>query len=332
MKLTRAEVRRALVLLALATLALPAALPGAPGAGTEDAAARAVKVTVLSTMLADRDGIGEWGFAAIVEVDGYRLLYDTGARKETVLRNAEELKVDLTDVTDVVLSHHHGDHTGGLMTLRQAMRPRNPAALSRAHVGKGIFEPRRYSGDATGNPMPALRAEYEATGAKMIEHASAERIAPAVWLTGPVKRRFPERNYPKGATIVSASGDVEDSIPEDLSLVVRTRDGLVVVNGCGHAGIGNILAQTREMVPGAPVRAVIGGLHLLDADDRSLEWTAGQMRGAGLKYLLGAHCTGLEAVYRLRALLGLDRRSVVVGAVGSSYSSDAGIDALWLAH
>jgi 7,8-dihydropterin-6-yl-methyl-4-(beta-D-ribofuranosyl)aminobenzene 5'-phosphate synthase len=86
------------------------------------------------------------------------------------------------------------------------------------------------------------------------------------------------------------------------------------------------------MVPGAPVRAVIGGLHLLDADDRSLEWTAGQMRGAGLKYLLGAHCTGLEAVYRLRALLGLDRRSVVVGAVGSSYSSDAGIDALWLAH
>lgn len=332
MSFTRETIRKTVILLAVATLALPAALAGTPQAGTNDVPAKVVKVTVLSTMLADHEGIGEWGFAAIVDVDGLRILYDTGARKETVLRNAEELKVDLTDVSDVILSHHHGDHTGGLMTLRQALRSKNPAALSRAHVGKGIFEPRRYKDDPSGNPMPALRTEYEATGAKMIEHAAAERIAPGVWLTGPVKRRFPERNYPKGSMIVTPSGEVEDSIPEDLSLVVRTQDGLVVVNGCGHAGIGNILAQAREMVPGAPVRAVVGGLHLLDADEKTLEWTAEQMLSAGLQYLLGAHCTGLESVYRLRALLGLDRRSVVVGAVGSSYSTASGIDPLWLAH
>ena len=166
----------------------------------------------------------------------------------------------------------------------------------------------------------------------MIEHSRAYNLAPGVWITGPVARRYPERNWPKGAWIVNARGAVEDSVPEDQSLVIQTRQGLVVVTGCGHAGIGNILAQAREMVPGVPVRAVVGGLHLLDADEKSLAWTAERMREANVGYLLGAHCTGLEAVYRLRELLGLDRRTAVVGAVGSSYSSATGIDPRWLAH
>jgi len=199
-------------------------------------------------------------------------------------------------------------------------------------VARGIFEPRRYAGDESGNPMPALRDEYEATGAKVVEHTKAGMLAPGVWLTGPVARRYPERNWPKSASIVTADGPVQDTIPEDMSLVVQAEDGLIVVTGCGHAGIGNILAQAREMVPGVPVRAVIGGLHLLDADEESLAWTAEQMREAGVANLLGAHCTGLEALYRLRALLGLDRRTAVVGAVGSSYSSVTGIDPRWLAH
>jgi 7,8-dihydropterin-6-yl-methyl-4-(beta-D-ribofuranosyl)aminobenzene 5'-phosphate synthase len=312
---------------ALATfgLALVACLGGALRLPAAEPKAQDVKITVLSTMLADQ-GIGEWGFAALVEVDGYRLLFDTGAREETVLRNAEELKVDLSSVTDVVLSHNHGDHTGGLLKLREALRPKNSGALSVAHVAPGIFLPRRYAGRDTGwTPMSSVRAAYETQGGRVVDHARAERIAPGVWLTGPVTRRHPERNYPPGVTVVTAEGAVEDTVPEDMSLVVDGKDGLVVVTGCGHAGIANILAQAREMVPGASVQAVVGGLHLLDADEKTLGWTADQMRQAGVQRLLGAHCTGIEAVYRLRTLLGLDRRTAVVGAVGSAYSSAAGI-------
>src|SRR5207244_12541809 len=97
--------------------------------------ARSVRVTVRSTMLASR-GIGEWGFAALVEVDGRRILFDTGARPDTVLMNAREMGIDLSGVTDVILSHHHGDHTGGLITLRRAMAERNPQALSWALAAK----------------------------------------------------------------------------------------------------------------------------------------------------------------------------------------------------
>ena len=124
----------------------------------------------------------------------------------------------------------------------------------------------------------------------------------------------------------------EDTIPEDQAVVVTPETGSSWSPGAVMPGIGNILAQAREMVPGVPVRAVMGGLHLFEADEKSLAWTAGRMREAGVQYLLGAHCTGLEAVYRLRALLGLDRRTVVVGAVGSSYSSATGLDPRVLAH
>lgn len=289
--------------------------------------AQDVKITVLSTMLADQ-GIGEWGFAALVEVDGYRLLFDTGARPETVLRNAEELKVDLSGVTDVLLSHNHGDHTGGLVRLRETLRAKNPAALSRAHVGPGIFLPRRAPdrGDAEANRMLATRPAYEAAGGRFVEHPKPEPIAPGVWLTGPIARRHPEKNYPKGVTVLTAEGAQADTVPEDLSLVIDGKDGLVVITGCGHAGIGNVLSQARDMVPGAPVKAVLGGLHLYDADETTLSWTAGQMRQAGVKQLVGAHCTGIEALHRLRDLLGLDRKTAVVGAVGARYSATGGIE------
>src|SRR5689334_19969556 len=110
-------------------------------AAAQPAKVKAAKVTILSTMLTGaRDrGIGEWGFSALVEVDGRRILFDTGARPETVLRNAEELKVDLSVVTDVVLTHWHDDHTGGLLRLREELRKKNPKAVSRTHVGKDFF-------------------------------------------------------------------------------------------------------------------------------------------------------------------------------------------------
>ena len=83
------------------------------------------------------DGIGEWGFAAVVEVDGHRILFDTGARPDTVLNNAKELGVDLSNITDVVLSHNHADHTGGLMTLRRAARGKESGSAFPGSRGEG---------------------------------------------------------------------------------------------------------------------------------------------------------------------------------------------------
>ncbi|MBX9603497.1 MAG: MBL fold metallo-hydrolase [Bryobacteraceae bacterium] len=278
-----------------------------------------LRIQVLSTMLADR-GLGEWGFAALVEADGRRILFDTGARPDTVLQNARELRVDLSNVTDVILSHNHQDHTGGLMTLRKDVMARNPEALSRAHVGKGMFADR---GTAY---ILKMKPEYEAAGGKFVEHEKPVEIAPGVWLTGVVPRPHPERNWSGSSRIRTTDGMVEDNLPEDMSLVIVTAKGLVVLAGCGHAGIVNTLEHARKTIRDEPVHAAIGGFHLFQANDETLRWTARKLREFGTGSFLGAHCTGIEATYKLRELLGLGRKAASVAAVGAVFELGKDMD------
>jgi 7,8-dihydropterin-6-yl-methyl-4-(beta-D-ribofuranosyl)aminobenzene 5'-phosphate synthase len=265
---------------------------------------RSLEVRILSTMLADDAGFGEWGFSALVIADGHRILFDTGAHPDTVLRNVRELNIDLSNVPDVILSHHHIDHTAGLVTLRREY----PNALLRAHVGKGIFLSRPAS------KMPTIKADYESAGGSFIEYDQPREMFPGVWLTGPVPRKYPEKNY--GGS---------DILPEDQSLVIDTDKGLVLISGCGHAGVINTIDYANAKIRRAPLHAAIGGFHLYAASDETLAWTAGKLKEFGLQNLLGAHCTGIEAVYRLRSLTGLDRKTAVVGAVGAGFKLDTGI-------
>jgi 7,8-dihydropterin-6-yl-methyl-4-(beta-D-ribofuranosyl)aminobenzene 5'-phosphate synthase len=320
-------IRIVLVLLALSLANAHARQSSAPGATNAPAAAQvhALKVTVLSTMLVgETTGIGEWGFSALVEADGHRVLLDTGGHADTVLENARDLKIDLSDVQDVILTHNHWDHVSGLLTLRQEMMKKNPAALSRVYVARGIFYSRP-SPEGENNPMIALKKEYEATGGKFIELDKASEIFPGAWLTGPVPRKYPERNWSSTGKVETPAGLVEDTIPEDQSLVLNTPQGLVVITGCGHAGIVNILTFAREQFPNEPVQAVIGGLHLFPATDQQLDWTADRLKDFQVQNLLGAHCTGIEAVYHIRERLALPRSSAVVGSVGSSFVLGEGI-------
>jgi 7,8-dihydropterin-6-yl-methyl-4-(beta-D-ribofuranosyl)aminobenzene 5'-phosphate synthase len=282
---------------------------------------RTLKITILSTMLAD-DGIGEWGFAALVEADGHKILFDTGARPNTVLENARELKINLADVQDVILSHFHDDHTTGLMTLRREFAKSNPTALSRVHVGKGIFLERRGHNP---NPMIAMKKDFESTGGVFIEHENAAELFPGIWLTGPVPRAYPEKNYPAGTEVKIDNAWVEDNIPDDQSLVFNTSHGLVLLSGCGHSGVINTLQYARSIVRPAPVDAAIGGFHLFAASDQTLNWTAAKLKEYQTARILGAHCTGIESVYRLRELLGLTRQTCLVGTVGAVYDLNSGI-------
>jgi 7,8-dihydropterin-6-yl-methyl-4-(beta-D-ribofuranosyl)aminobenzene 5'-phosphate synthase len=312
----------------IATLSL-ASLPSA----AEDALPKvgALRIVILSTMLAN-EGVGEWGFAAYVEADGNRILFDTGARPRTVLENAKELKVDLAGVDVVVLSHNHGDHTGGLVTLRSELARERKGALAVAHVGRGIFWPRPGPAGLETNNALQIKAQYERSGGAFVVHDAPVQLFPGVWLTGPVPRVHPERNWSGLGRVVTDDGEAEDTIPEDQSLVFDTARGLVVLSGCGHAGVVNTALYARKVVREAPLHALLGGFHLFLLDEGGLQWTADQLRPMGVQNLVGAHCTGIEAVYRLRSSLGLARGSAVVGAVGASFELGKGIDARDLAR
>jgi 7,8-dihydropterin-6-yl-methyl-4-(beta-D-ribofuranosyl)aminobenzene 5'-phosphate synthase len=315
-------------LLIKAILALALLLPGVARAGE----LKALKVTVLSTMLADQ-GFGEWGYAALVEADGHGFLFDTGANPDTVLKNAKALGIDLSRVEDVVISHNHDDHTGGLLALRRALMAQNPLALSRAHVSANIFVPRLKADGSDDNGLTPKRAEYERLGGRFILHDGPVELAPGIWFTGPVPRIHPETNWhTDGLHIHTAAGDVTDNVPEDAALVFVTGEGLVVLTGCGHAGIVNISEYARKIagsgISGSrPVFAVIGGLHLFAKSDAVVDWTGAQLRRLGVRYLLAGHCTGIEATWRLRQALHLTRKTAPVSSVGSSFTLGQGIAA-----
>jgi 7,8-dihydropterin-6-yl-methyl-4-(beta-D-ribofuranosyl)aminobenzene 5'-phosphate synthase len=312
-----------------------ALLASTAGAGDEPAVVSKLKITTLSTMLTEFRGVGEWGFAALVEADGHTVLFDTGARPDTVLRNAEELGIDLSTVETVILSHNHFDHTGGLVTLRRELKARNPSALQTTHVGEGIFLPRRLDPEAMNRlpPIPRelivdvrdVREGYESHGGRFVVHDGPRELSPGVWVTGPIPRGHPEKNWTPLMRLERDGELVEDTIPEDQALVVNTPEGLIVVSGCGHAGIVNTLEHARSITRREPIHAVLGGFHLLNATDELVAWTGGQMRAFGVAHVVGAHCTGINPVEELRRAAHLDEKTAVVGAVGSVFILGEGI-------
>ena len=313
------------ILLRLFLVCLLTCLRPADAAGAAQEPLHSLKITVFSTMLADQ-GIGEWGFSALVEADGHKILFDTGARPRTVLDNARELKVDLSDVEDVVLSHFHHDHTGGLLTLRQELMKTNPRALSRVHVGEGIFTPRRFKGKEDANQMIAAKAEYEATGGTFIVHGKPAEIFPGIWLTGPVPRPNAEKNWQAGVEIKVDGKWTEDTLPEDQSLLFQTDRGLVLLSGCGHAGVVNTIEYARKVLGPQKVYAAVGGFHLYELPDEKLAWTARKLKEYGVTQILGAPCTGIESHFRLRELMGLTKKTAVVATVGAHFDMATGVE------
>lgn len=290
--------------------------------------AESVEVTILSSNLANATTIGEWGFSALVEVDDHCVLFDAGDRADTVLRNSMALNVDLSCVTDIVLSHWHPDHMGGLITLFDDTRAKNPNAMKRVHVAEGFFLSRRnasLSGGAERNQMIEVREQLEAKGVKFNIYSEPTEILPSIWISGPVERTHAEKTYWSGIDVNIDGEWVADHVPDSQGLTIVTPEGPIVLLGCGHSGSVNLLEQVQREIQDESIHALMGGMHLFSASDETLEWTTGKLVDIGVQNLMAGHCTGIEPMFRLREGLNLNRKTAVVGAVGSRFVLGEGI-------
>jgi len=250
-------------------------------------------ITILHDSFGNRGGLTkEWGFAALVEFGGKRILFDTGNSARTFAKNIEALGVDLRQLDFAAISHRHGDHTSGLNHLFE-VNPRVTVYTPDETYGvfgsslPGVFYPRCHSLPPymqyyDGKPPETIRHGSPWLDAKFIWIKETTEVAPDVWLI---------------AVVSDVPGTRE---MRELSLGLRTPRGLVVVAGCSHPGIENILAASRTVQD--RVYCIFGGLHLVLTKEPEIKRIAKTLRDEWqVERIAPGHCTGEPGFFALSA-------------------------------
>jgi 7,8-dihydropterin-6-yl-methyl-4-(beta-D-ribofuranosyl)aminobenzene 5'-phosphate synthase len=249
---------------------------------------------LIDNTVRKRDLLAQHGFSAWCEWGACRILFDTGACGRILASNASVLGADLSTTTDIVLSHGHWDHGGGLAT---AMRLSDSAKL---WIPAGALMPRWHRDESGLHDIAlplAVRETLVVERKRWTEVSGPLRIGEGVWLTGPIPGRRPEWTH--RGLVRNEVMDIPDDVPEEQALVLETDEGLVAVAGCAHFGLDNLLDFLERDFPGRPLKALVGGLHLESAPKQELSRMADRLHGTGVRRVVPCHCSGPVATARL---------------------------------
>ncbi len=264
-----------------------------------------LRITILAenSVVVPFDVVGEHGFSAFVEMDGFNFLFDTGQGKALV-NNALALKKDLSSAQFLYLSHGHYDHTGGMVDLLKIKSPidvyAHPDMFSERYWFKGGVQ--KYIG------VQFSKEYLESLGANFKFHKDFQEIAKNVYSSGEVERNTPFEKIDAEMKVKNENGElVQDQIWDDYSMAIKTSKGLVVILGCAHAGIVNILNHFIKQTGEKEIYAVLGGTHLGFANDEQIDETVKVLDKYNIQKLGVSHCTGLKVSAKLYNKLGDDR-------------------------
>lgn len=246
--------------------------------------------------------MSEFGLSLFIEVNGQRILFDTGAG-EALLPNAARMGLDLNSATDIILSHGHYDHTGGLAKL-------TPSPQIPVYVGRGIMKPCWSLHDDGTKHRITMPTESQSVLNKyrVRENDAFTEIYPGMFLTGPIPRESGEDCG--GHFFSDEACTMPNLIPEEQAFLLVSG---VLITGCCHAGIINTVEACRRACPNIAIRTIIGGLHLRHASKDRLERTTSYLASLELERLVLMHCTGENAVEYLRTHLACEVAALPAG-------------------
>ena len=268
----------------------------------------------------------EHGFSALVTVrtgnTSSSLLFDAGASPDGLTVNAERLGIDVGGLQGVVLSHGHFDHTGGLGGLVR-LRGRSGLPLT---VHPAVWTRRRLElPGGQGLEMPTLsRGALEREGFAVIERRQPSLLVGGILVTGEVDRftEFEHGMPPQHQAWNGHDWQHDPTVIDDQALVISVRGrGLVVITGCGHAGVVNIIRHAMRLTGVSRLLAVIGGFHLSGpAFEPVIEPTVAALTELAPEVIAPSHCTGWRAQHTLAAAL---PAAWVQTSVGTTYTLSA---------
>jgi len=232
--------------------------------------------------------LGEHGNSFLIEADGYCLLFDTG-QGLTLRHNAGQLDVPVKSIESIVLSHGHYDHMGG---LTEALDMTGPVDLYLHPEALGSKFNKH--GRNIGAPVTDV-TKLNSLTRQIIYTSKPTEITTGIHVTGEIPRKH-KIEETGGPFYTDQKMNQHDLLVDDQALYIETYQGVVVLLGCGHSGVINTLEYVQMLTGGKPVRAVIGGMHLLNATEERLAFTADALQRFSIPYLAANHCTGLDAI------------------------------------
>jgi 7,8-dihydropterin-6-yl-methyl-4-(beta-D-ribofuranosyl)aminobenzene 5'-phosphate synthase len=237
----------------------------------------------------------DWGYAAFVEYDGKRILFDTGNNPEILAQNAKAKGVDLTKLDFVVMSHRHGDHMGGLAYVLKV----NPAVKIYApKEGFGVYGSNLpssfYRKDTS---LPPEQRYYDGEPPEMMRFGSA-------WPGANFELVDKNIEITPDIHLISLVSDKPGTLElRELSLAINTPDGMVIVVGCSHPGIDKIVEAAGAINP--QIHLIVGGFHLVVASDPDIENIVTALHDKfKVEYVAPGHCTGEPAFTALKKAFG----------------------------
>ena len=251
-----------------------------------------VEITIVVENNVHKKGLlAEHGLAFWVDYKDKSYLFDTG-QGDILAHNLNNLELKISNLSGVLLSHGHYDHAGGLETILK----KRPEISVYGHPD--IFTP-KYSKKTSGNVFRGFSLTKDRID-NFIPVTDLTELAPGLFLTGEIPSQNKQEKLNDHYQVKEGKSYKTDPFYDDQSLVLDTEEGLVIVLGCSHAGVINILTYIKSEFD-KKIHTIIGGMHLVNASESRIEWTVNRLAEIGFERLIPIHCTGEEAVREMSA-------------------------------
>lgn len=251
---------------------------------------------------------GQHGISFLVEATQggvtRRVIVDVGQNYTALRHNIYALGVDVREVDAVVLTHCHYDHTQGVASLLGDIGKTDLPVVAHPDLFRVNFVTApylRHVGVMASDQAPEIAAK----GGRLYLTKDSLQLMPGLWTTGEVPRVTDFEEVGINLFTIVDGRLVRDQMPDDISLVANVRGrGIVVITGCSHAGIINIIKRAVEMCPNARLDGVVGGFHLIEASEERIRLTVDALKEFDPRWVSAGHCTGFRAQVALYEALG----------------------------